>query len=270
MTAPVSARSDAETAVPAIELRGVEKRFGFGGNQVQALDKVDLSIAKGEFVAIVGPSGCGKSTILKMVAGLYQPTSGEILVNGEPLRKPPDSLGVAFQQDLLLPWRTIMKNVMLKSSFRRGNEKQVRARAQHLIDLVGLSGFENSVPSELSGGMRQRAALCRALVEEPELLLLDEPFGALDAITRDQMALDLQRLWGEQRNTVILITHSIVEAVFLASRVIVLSPRPGRIQRVIEVDLERPRPLSIIDTKKFGQYAQQVRAEFDSMGLYQR
>jgi len=254
------------TMESVIELVGVEKHFGAAG--IHALASTDLSVGRGEFVAIVGPSGCGKSTIAKMIAGLYAPTSGEVKVFGAPVTEPPDALGFAFQQDLLLPWRTILENVVLKRSFSGGDRRAFDRRARELLKSVGLEGFESRYPRELSGGMKQRVALCRSLVDDPEILLLDEPFGALDAITRDQMAMDLQRLWLEKRQTVVLITHSIAEAVLLADRVIVLAPRPGRVQRIIDIDLERPRSLEVVDTAEFGHYAREIRLEFEAMGLY--
>lgn len=257
-----------EGGPPVISLREVGRSFGDGDVRVEALCDVTFDIADGEFVAIVGPSGCGKSTIAKMVTGLYPPSAGEVEVLGQPVKASPESLGVAFQQDLLLPWRTILKNVILKHSFHKGDRERYVARAHELLRLVGLDGFEHKYPAQLSGGMRQRAAICRALVDDPRLLILDEPFGALDAITRDQIALDFQRLWMTERSTVMLITHSIEEAVFLADRVFVMSPRPGRIQRVIEIDLERPRSIGLRDGKEFAGYARELRHEFESMGLY--
>lgn len=256
------------SAPPVISLRGVARSFGEGDARVEALCDVTFDIADGEFVAVVGPSGCGKSTIAKMVAGLYPPSSGEVEVLGQRVKESPESLGVAFQQDLLLPWRTILKNVILKDSFHQGDRERYLARAHELLRLVGLEGFEHKYPGQLSGGMRQRAAICRALVDDPRILLLDEPFGALDAITRDQIALDFQRLWMTERSTVMLITHSIEEAVFLADRVLVMSPRPGRIQRVVEIDLERPRSIGLRDGKEFAGYTRALRQEFESMGLY--
>jgi NitT/TauT family transport system ATP-binding protein len=253
---------------PAISLRKVGKSFGNGNDIVVALRDINLDIADGELVAIVGPSGCGKSTIIKMVAGLNPPSEGELEVLGEPLRGSPQSLGVAFQQDLLLPWRNILKNVILKHAFRGGDRRRYVERARELLDIVGLREFESKYPRQLSGGMRQRAAICRALVDSPRILLLDEPFGALDAITRDQIALDFQRLWMHEKSTVIFVTHSIDEAVFLADRVVVLSPRPGRIQCIVEIDLERPRTVELRDSDRFSRYRRELRKEFEAMGLY--
>jgi NitT/TauT family transport system ATP-binding protein len=267
-----SPTSHAERDLSAIELRAVDKRYETASGDVFALDAVDLTVREGEFVALLGPSGCGKSTMLKMAAGLVAPTRGEVLVFNEPCTGPPESLGIAFQQDLLLPWRTVKDNVLLPFELSSGRaaarQTEVVARANELLQSVGLAGFEDRRPPELSGGMRQRVALCRALVTDPRLLLLDEPFGALDAITRDRLALDMQKLWLGSGKTVLLVTHSIVEAVFLADRVAVMCPRPGRVLEIVTIDLPRPRTLDDRDSAACVEYVRHIRGIFESMGVY--
>ena len=249
----------------AIEVRGVRKYFGDAG--VTALEEVSLSIAPGEFVSLLGPSGCGKSTLLRCIAGLEKPSSGSVEVNGVRVADPPEGLGMVFQRDALLDWRSVAQNLMLPVDFRRGDREAARARAASLIALTGLQGFENSHPAQLSGGMRQRVALCRALVDDPVLLLMDEPFGALDALTRDQMNIELQRMWLAEHKTVIFVTHSITEAIFLGDRVVVLTPRPGRIADVMEIALPRPRRLAVRASPQFIGYASHIRTLFEGMGL---
>ena len=227
----------------AIAIDGVSKRFRRGEAAVHALDDVSLAIGEGEFVAIVGPSGCGKSTLMRIVAGLIPSSSGTVAVGGRTVEGPQTDIGIVFQQPILLDWRTVIGNVLLQFELRGLDPKPYRQRAMALLAAVGLAEFADGRPRELSGGMRQRAAIVRALVHDPPLLLMDEPFGALDALTREQMRIDLENLWLSSRKTVLFITHSIEEAVLLADRVIVMSPRPGRIDRVIDVDLPRPRGL---------------------------
>jgi NitT/TauT family transport system ATP-binding protein len=249
----------------SIEVQGVRKRFRSAG--VTALEEVSLSIRPGEFVSLLGPSGCGKSTLLRCIAGLETPTSGTVTVNGSVVEDPPDGLGMVFQRDALLDWRSVADNLMLPVDFRRGDRGAARERADALLRLTGLKEFESSYPAQLSGGMRQRVALCRALVDDPALLLMDEPFGALDALTRDQMNIELQRMWLAERKTVVFVTHSITEAIFLADRVVVLTPRPGRIAETIGIDLPRPRRLAVRASDKFSGYAARIRALFEGMGL---
>ncbi|MGH6673699.1 MAG: ABC transporter ATP-binding protein [Xanthobacteraceae bacterium] len=244
------------TVCSHIEIKGVEKEYGRTG---RALDRIDLSVAPGEFVSLLGPSGCGKSTLLMIIAGLEPPSVGEVLVKGEPVTRPLTDLGIVFQQDLLFDWRTVLGNVLLQAEVRGLNRKAARARAQELLAQVGLAGFEARRPWELSGGMRQRVAICRALLHDAFLLLLDEPFGALDALTRDKMNLDLQTIWTTDRRTAILVTHSISEAVFLSDRVAVLSPRPGRIILDIAIDLPRPRTMDMRDSAPFVSYQKRLR-----------
>ena len=223
-----------------VELNHVERRFG----TVQALAPVDLNIQEGAFVAIVGPSGCGKSTLLRMIAGLLPATSGRITIDGRVHDRPVPELGVVFQQPTLLDWRTALGNVLFQVEMRGLRAASYRDRALELLAQVGLADFANSYPHALSGGMRQRVAIARALVHAPGLLLMDEPFGALDALTRQQIRIDLETLWLRQRMTVLFVTHSVDEAVLLADRVVVMSPRPGRIERIIDVDIPRPRGLA--------------------------
>lgn len=248
-----------------IEASGVSKQYGAKG--VLALDQVSLSVREGEFLSILGPSGCGKSTLLRCVAGLERPTGGEIRVHGEPVRKPPANMGVVFQRDVLLEWRSILDNMFLQVDFRGEPRGRYMERAHELLDLFGLKGFEKAFPAQLSGGMRQRAAICRALLANPDLLLMDEPFGALDALTRDQMNLELQKIWSASRRTILFVTHSIGEAVFLSDRVVVMSPRPGRIAMTLTIDLPRPRRMMVREMPEFALYCGQIRALFGDMGL---
>ena len=225
---------------------------------VEALRDVDLAVGRGELVAIVGPSGCGKSTLLRIIAGLRPPSRGRVEVDARPVERPLRSVGMVFQAPVLLKWRTIESNVLLPAELSGLDPRAYRARAGELLSLVGLAEFAQKLPRELSGGMQQRASLCRALLLDPPLLLMDEPFGALDAMTRDEMNLELLRVWGEgtrERKTIVFVTHSIAEAVFLADRVIVMTPRPGRLGRVFEVPLPRPRTVASRAHPDFGSLA---------------
>jgi len=245
---------------PHISVRQVGKRFESKGNLVTALEEVNLDIAPGEFVSFLGPSGCGKSTLFMIVAGLLQASSGEVKVDGKLVNQPVTDIGIVFQQDLLVDWRTIMGNVLLQAEVRGLDMAESRSRAIQLLTQVGLAGFEDKRPWELSGGMRQRVAICRALLHEAKLLMLDEPFGALDALTRDQMNLDLLRIWETTNRTAILVTHSISEAIFLSDRVVVMSPRPGRVLADIRIELPRPRTVEMKDSATFIDYQKQLRA----------
>ncbi|MEJ8570005.1 ABC transporter ATP-binding protein [Microbaculum marinum] len=226
-----------------IAIDGASKTFRRGRMETHALDGVELTIGAGEFVAIVGPSGCGKSTLMRLVAGLLPPSSGRVVIGGETVDGPYTNLGIVFQKPILLEWRTILKNVLLQTEMRHRKDPGLVDRAKGLLAAVGLEGFENRFPHELSGGMQQRVAIVRALIHEPPVLLMDEPFGALDALTREQMRIDLEELWLASRKTVLFITHSIDEAVLLADRVVVMSPRPGKIERIVDLDMPRPRGL---------------------------
>jgi NitT/TauT family transport system ATP-binding protein len=250
-----------------VDVAGVRKVYGRGENAVFALEDIDLSIYEGEFLSIVGPSGCGKSTLLKCIAGLESVSSGAITIRGTPISGPPPNLGVVFQRDTLADWRNVLENVLLVSEFRGLDRKICEARARELLTLFGLSEFMHRQPWELSGGMRQRAAICRALVDDPSLLLMDEPFGALDAMTRDQLNVELQRIWLNRQKTLLFITHSIAEAVFLSDRVVMMSQKPGRIIEVIDIDLPRPRRLSLRESPEFTRYVGRIRSLFTSLGI---
>ncbi|MER6979482.1 ABC transporter ATP-binding protein [Streptomyces carpinensis] len=225
----------------AVGLDAVQVRFRTKKKDVTALRDVSLGVASGEFVAIVGPSGCGKSTLLKLVAGLLRPSSGAVRLHGEDVTAPRPDIGYVFQRAALLEWRTVRRNILLQAEMRKMSADHARTRAAELIEMTGLTGFEDAYPHELSGGMQQRVALCRALLHEPPVLLMDEPFGALDALTREQMNVELNRIWRETGTTVLLVTHSISEAAYLAGRVAVMSARPGTVTEVIDVGLPPER-----------------------------
>jgi NitT/TauT family transport system ATP-binding protein len=252
---------DMRLAKPSIELDRVGMTYETGSGPVEALREITLTVREGEFVSLVGPSGCGKSTLLRVIAGLRPMTSGSVVVDGAPVVRPIPKVGMVFQAAVLLKWRTILDNVLLPAELAGLNPRQYRARAMELLTLVGLGDFAGKRPSELSGGMQQRVSLCRALLLDPPLLLMDEPFGALDAMTRDEMNLELLRVWGEagagagERKTILFVTHSIPEAVFLSDRIVVMSPRPGRIAGVFDVALPRPRTVETRATAEFGQYS---------------
>jgi NitT/TauT family transport system ATP-binding protein len=241
-----------------IGLDRVGMTYEAASGPVEALAGISLSVGTGEFVSLVGPSGCGKSTLLRIVAGLRPATEGAVRVGGNIVRAPIADVGMVFQAPILLKWRSIVQNVLLPAELASKETRALRARAGQLLDMAGLKGFANKLPRELSGGMQQRAALCRALLLDPPLLLMDEPFGALDAMTRDDMALELLRIWGERdlarqaRKTVLFVTHSISEAVFLSDRVVVMSPRPGRVVADLRIDLPRPRTVELRASEAFG------------------
>jgi NitT/TauT family transport system ATP-binding protein len=242
-----------------IEYRNVRKVYKSGGGEVIALEEFSLDVGAGEFLAVVGRSGCGKTTLLKLTSGLLAATSGTVRVDGKPVTAPLTNIGIVFQAPVLLPWRKTLDNVLLQIEARKLDVNGYRRKALDLLELTGLKGFEDRYPSELSGGMQQRVSISRALVHDPPLLLMDEPFGALDAITRDEMNLELQRIWGDARKTVVFITHSIPEAVFLGDRVIVMTPRPGKIAEIVKIDLPRPRTTTMRDDPKFIGYVRKIR-----------
>ena len=242
----------------AIAIRDLTKRYTTRDGDLLALDRIGFEVADGEFVTIVGRSGCGKSTILKIMAGLLAKTSGSVQVGGDEVTGPLRDVGFVFQAPTLLRWRTVMDNVLLPAEFLGLDLGATRSRALELLSLVGLKGFEGRYPRELSGGMQQRVAISRALIHDPRLLLLDEPFGALDALTREEMNLELLRIWSERRKTSVLITHSIAEAVFLADRVIVMTPRPGRVAEIVRVNLPRPRAGSVRLTPEFAALVRRI------------
>jgi len=255
-----------------IELAGVEKRFSTPEGEVHALARTDLDVRKGEILILLGPSGCGKTTLLRMIGGLLAPSGGELRVGGRKLwdgeRRDGvavQELGIVFQDALLFPWLSIADNIALPLKLRGAPRATREAKAASLTKLVGIQGFERRWPRELSGGMRQRAAIARALSYDPEILLMDEPFGALDAMTRDTMNLELQRIWMETGRTIVLVTHSIAEAVFLGDRIVLLSPRPGRIDTLIDVPFARPRSLALQSTGEFQAIVKQLRARLEAI-----
>ncbi|WP_311030651.1 ABC transporter ATP-binding protein [Mesorhizobium koreense] len=262
MTMPVQ-RNDLRGVV----LDNVSKSFGKAGAAIQALERVDLAIGEGEFVAVVGPSGCGKSTLLRMISRLSAATTGTISVFGDTGTQPPRGMSIVFQNHVLLPWRTVIDNVLFPAEMTSASREQLRPNALELLESVGLAEFADRYPHELSGGMRQRVSIARALLLKPRLLLMDEPFGALDALTREQMRIDLEDLWLKNRMTVLFITHSIDEAILLADRVIVMTPRPGRIDRVLEIKLPRPRGLAAKREAEFLEKAGEVTDIFLSRGV---
>lgn len=254
-----------------IKLKGVEQRYGAPSSSVLALTGVDLEIGRGEFLVLLGPSGCGKTTLLRIVAGLLKSTGGTVEIDGQPLwlkdrrnDKVMQELGVVFQDANMFPWLTIEDNIALPLKLRGVSKTERRKRAGELCELVGIKGFEKRWPRELSGGMRQRAAIARALSCRPQILLMDEPFGALDAMTREQMNLELQRIWIESGCTVVLVTHSIREAVFLADRVLLLSPRPGKMDTLRNIDIPRPRSSYDQSTPEFQAYELELRKRLDT------
>lgn len=232
------------------------------GSEVTALAECSITIHEGEFVSIVGPSGCGKSTLLNIIAGLMEPSSGQVLIKGDPIGSRNHRLGMVFQKPVLLPWRDNLHNVLVPEEFEKGRvTPESIQRAKDLLRLVGLEGFEKKFPWELSGGMQQRVAISRALIGDPEILLMDEPFGALDALTRDVMNMELQRIWAETGKSVLFVTHSVPEAVFLGDRVIVMSSRPGRVVLDLTIDLPRPRTREERYSEAFGEYVGAVLKE---------
>jgi len=255
------------SAQALLSIQGLSKVYATLDGPVRALDHVSLDARRGQFVSILGPSGCGKSTLLMIAAGLVSASSGAVIVNGERVERPRTDIGIVFQSPVLLDWRTALENVMLQVEARKLDRAAAERTARRLLASVGLAGFENKYPHELSGGMRQRVSICRALVHEPHQLLMDEPFGALDALTRDQIALDLQKLWNDRQMTVLFVTHSLPEAVFLSDRVVVMTPRPGRVDSIIDIELPRPRTLAVRDTPQFAAYSRQIRDLFLASGV---
>ena len=258
---------------PLISIEHVGMVYPADSGPVEALRDIDFEIGEGEFVALVGPSGCGKSTLMRLIAGLRPVTSGRILIGGAPVRRPVSRVGMVFQAATLLRWRSVLDNVLLPAELSGQRPAKYRERALQLLELVGLADFAARYPHELSGGMQQRASLCRALLLDPPILLMDEPFGALDAMTRDEMNLELLRIWGEARaqvagnaagalrKTIVFVTHSIPEAVFLADRVVVMTPRPGRVAGVHRVDIARPRTVQSRTLPEFGRLTLQIYDE---------
>ncbi|MGM0561873.1 MAG: ABC transporter ATP-binding protein [Pseudomonadota bacterium] len=260
-TGPANSTTDGPTSRDEafIRLRNVRKVFQTGGQEFLAVSDVTMDIAEGEIVSVVGPSGCGKTTLLRILAGLSEAQDGEVSIGGAAGGFTPGrDVGMVFQQALLLKWRTILENVMLPADILKLPRKESRERARELLDMVGLSGFENSHPYELSGGMQQRAAIARALIHDPKLVLMDEPFGALDALTREKMNLEMLRIWEASGKTIVFVTHGIQEAVFLGSRCAVLTAGPARMSDYFPIDLPQPRTMDMKTSDAFGQYVKRI------------
>lgn len=252
-----------------ITFEGLSKIYPAIEGDIVALGSVSFGIAEGEFVSVLGPSGCGKSTLMLLAAGLEPMSTGTITIDGRPVTDPFTDVGIVFQDHALLDWRTVVENIMLQAELRRLPRDQIRQRANELLKRTGLADFASKYPHELSGGMRQRAAICRALVHTPPFLFFDEPFGALDALTREQMRIDLEKLWLERRPTVLFITHSIPEAVALSDRIVVMTPRPGQIDQIIDISLPRPRDKATIASKAFADYYDAITERFMARGVIQ-
>ncbi|MFK8252957.1 ABC transporter ATP-binding protein [Ancylobacter terrae] len=250
-----------------IEISALTKTFGVGPQAVHAFGPVDLTIEAGSFVSLLGPSGCGKSTLMLMIAGLLEATSGQVSFDGAPVRKPRTDIGIMFQDNTLVPWRTVWGNVALQLELRGLDPADYAGRIDDLLRSVKLEGFARRHPYELSGGMQQRAAFCQALVHEPDTLLFDEPLGKLDAMTRESIRTDLQSLWMKRRPTVVFVTHSIEEAVQLSSTVCVVTPRPGRVERSIPIDLPWPRDMEVKSSPRFTQYVREIQGIFHDYGV---
>jgi NitT/TauT family transport system ATP-binding protein len=249
-----------------IKVANVGRVFRSSTGEFHALDDITFDITHNQFVSILGPSGCGKSTLLRIVAGLDYASAGFVELEGQRVEGPQTQLGVVFQNPLLLAWRTALENVLLQAEARKMDPRQAKGDALKLLDQVGLGGSEEKRPHQLSGGMQQRVSICRALLHDPEILLMDEPFGALDALTRDQMNVDLLRLWERGKKTVVFVTHSIAEAVFLSDRVMVMTPSPGKICLDLAIELPRPRRLRARDTAEFSEYIHQIRSVLEATG----
>jgi NitT/TauT family transport system ATP-binding protein len=260
----VVASEGAGVKQPVIQIRRVSKTYRTQDGDVPTLRDIDFTVEDGELLVVVGPSGCGKSTLLRMVAGLLPPSEGEIHVEGKLVTKPFGEVGIVFQSALLLPWRSVLGNIMMPVEVKGLPRGPYLERARALLKMVSLEGFERKYPWQLSGGMQQRASICRALIHDPRIVLMDEPFGALDAMTRERMNLELQRIHRETGKTILLITHSIPEAVFLADRVLVMTDRPGKIAAVYPVDLPRPRSLDVMGDPRFVELTQTIRRHFHS------
>ena len=239
---------------------------GLRGGETLAVSDVSLRIEPGAFVALLGPSGCGKSTLLRLAAGLEEPTSGSVVIDGVPVRQPRRDVGIVFQRPVLLPWRSAIENVVLPATVNRSPARAAKERAMALMDRLGLRGFEEAYPGELSGGMQARVALARAMSQTPTVLLLDEPFAALDALTREDLAALVHSVWAEHRQTIVFVTHSIAEAVFLADRVVVMSPRPGRIVESVPIDLPRSRTMADVDSEIGVALSAKIRSVLRSQG----
>ncbi|MFJ9586128.1 ABC transporter ATP-binding protein [Streptomyces acidicola] len=248
-----------------IEVDGLHKIYRPRKSRpTHALSDITFTVRRGEFISVVGPSGCGKTTLLKILAGIVRGSEGTVRVAGRDVTGPLPEVGMVFQAATLLPWRTILQNVMVPVEVRKLDARVYRERAARLLGMVGLDGFEGKYPHELSGGMQQRAGICRALVHDPAVLLMDEPFGALDALTREYMNVELLRIWRESGQTIVFVTHSIPEAVFLSDRVLVLSPRPGRVAEIVDIGLERPRSIGAMASDRAGAHVGRIRRHFNA------
>jgi NitT/TauT family transport system ATP-binding protein len=252
----------------ALLVRGVSKRYIGRKGTVDALEDISLTVKQGQIVSLLGPSGCGKSTLLNIVAGLIPRTRGDVTIFGEPVSGPFVNLGMVFQRDLLVGWRDVRSNILLQIEMRGLKRDQFVEQADRLIEQVGLAGFGDRLPHELSGGMRQRVALCRALIHDPPLLLMDEPFGALDAMTREQMNIDIQDICHRAGKTVLFVTHSIAEAVTISDQVAIMTTKPGRLHSLIPIDLPKPRTLAVQEQPAFGEYVREIREIFQEMGVF--
>lgn len=261
---------DRLTAQPsgfAFEFVGINKIYpSRDGQPIQALTEVNFQVPPQEFLTVVGPSGCGKSTLLRILAGISKASSGTVLINGQPSQGPQPNIGVVFQAPVLLPWLNILENALVPARVQKRDMQAAREQAGYFLDMVGLSGFEKKYPRELSGGMQQRVGIARALVNRPEILLMDEPFGALDAMTREVMNNELLRIKEKTGATIMLVTHSIPEAVYLGDRVVVMSPRPGRVTKIMDLDLPQARDLSLINSAEFGAYVADIRGCLNASG----
>lgn len=251
-----------------LEIAGLDKTYRSQRAPVHALQNIDLEISEGEFVCIVGPSGCGKSTLLRCMAGLEPISGGRLALQGKLITAPPQNMGVVFQRDLLLEWRNILDNVLIAAELHDLHRSDYKDRACELLTLFGLDAYLDRYPRELSGGMRQRVSICRALLTDPQLLLMDEPFGALDPFTRDELNSELQRTWLATKKTIVFITHSITEAAYLGDRVVIMSRNPGHIEKIVPIALERPRGLDVRDTAQFADCVVQIRETFRDLGIY--
>ena len=249
-----------------LEASGTRLTYQTRRGSIIALDGVDLTVARGAFLSLIGSSGCGKSSLLKLFAGLLPPTAGAIRLDGAAVTGPDRRIGIAFQRPTLMPWKTVLQNVLVPARAQGRDPTASLRHAEVLLALLGLTGFAHDYPKELSGGMQQRIGLARMLVHEPEVLLLDEPFAALDALTREELMVELQRLWLAEARTALFVTHSTAEAAFLSDRVLVMSPRPGRIVADIFVNFPRPRPLALLESEKFGALTGEIRRALDAAG----
>ena len=253
---------------PLVEMRAVSMTYELGdGGRLLALDRVGCAVAESQFCSIVGPSGCGKSTLLMLTAGLYRPSAGQVVIDGRQVNGPSHGVGMVFQRDVLLEWRTVLDNVLLPIEVKRLYRSEFIDRARSLLELVGLAGFESAYPNQLSIGMRHRVAICRALIHDPPLVLMDEPFASVDLLTREKLNLDLLRLTSQPPKTVLFVTHSVEEAVLLSDQVVVLSPRPGRVLKRFDVDLPKPRNLESRSDARFHRLVGEIRGVFQAAGV---